>query len=79
MQISVALCTYNGERFLQAQLGSLLRQTLRPHEVVVGDDGSTDRTVELLARFAHADGYRPRANDGFGMKSLVKDSLAVWR
>ncbi|MEW6612150.1 MAG: glycosyltransferase [Pseudomonadota bacterium] len=52
MRISVALCTYNGERFLPEQLDSLARQTLRPHEVVVCDDGSTDRTVELLPRFA---------------------------
>lgn len=50
--ISIALCTYNGERFLQEQLDSLAAQTRLPDEVVVGDDGSTDGTMEILERWA---------------------------
>ncbi|HZD75966.1 MAG TPA: glycosyltransferase, partial [Acidobacteriaceae bacterium] len=49
--ISVAMPTYNGERFLREQLDSLVRQTLLPVELVVCDDGSTDSTVEILRRF----------------------------
>lgn len=49
--ISVALCTYNGERFLEAQLASVALQTRRPDEVVVCDDASTDRTVDVVRRF----------------------------
>jgi glycosyltransferase involved in cell wall biosynthesis len=52
VKISIALATYNGERFLQEQLDSLAAQTLRPCELVVGDDGSTDGTLEILERFA---------------------------
>lgn len=47
---SIALCTYNGAHFLEAQWDSLLAQTRRPDEIVVRDDGSTDGTVELLGR-----------------------------
>jgi len=50
--VSIALCTYNGERFLQEQLDSLAAQTRLPDEVVVGDDGSSDRTLEILERWA---------------------------
>jgi glycosyltransferase involved in cell wall biosynthesis len=50
-KVSVALCTYNGEQFLQAQLQSLLSQTRLPDELVVADDGSTDRTLEILRAF----------------------------
>ena len=46
------MATYNGERFLQEQLDSLAAQTLLPCELVVGDDGSTDGTLEILERFA---------------------------
>ena len=46
--ISIALCTYNGERFLQEQLDSLAAQTRLPDEVVVGDDGSSDDTLSIL-------------------------------
>jgi glycosyltransferase involved in cell wall biosynthesis len=49
--ISVALCTYNGARFLQAQLDSLLAQTRLPDEIVACDDGSADDTVAILERF----------------------------
>lgn len=51
-RLSVALCTYNGERFLGQQLDSLLGQTLLPHEIVVGDDASTDGTWGILQAFA---------------------------
>lgn len=50
--ISVALATYNGERFLAEQLESLVRQTRKPDELVVSDDCSTDKTCELVQSFA---------------------------
>jgi Glycosyltransferases involved in cell wall biogenesis len=50
-RLSVALCTYNGARFLEPQLESYLAQTRRPDELVVCDDGSTDETLAIVARF----------------------------
>ncbi len=52
MNISVAMCTYNGERFLEEQLNSIARQSLPPGEVIICDDGSTDATEEIVVRFA---------------------------
>lgn len=52
MKISVALATYNGERFLPDQLASLARQTHAPAELVVQDDRSSDGTLALLDEFA---------------------------
>lgn len=49
--VSVALCTYNGERFLEEQLDSIAMQSRMPDEVVVGDDGSSDSTLEILERW----------------------------
>jgi glycosyltransferase involved in cell wall biosynthesis len=51
-RISIALCTYNGARFLEAQLESFLAQSRLPDEVVACDDGSTDDTLAVLERFA---------------------------
>ncbi len=51
MKISVALCTYNGESFLKDQLSSIISQSLPPDEVIIGDDHSTDRTVEIIDSF----------------------------
>lgn len=51
-KVSVALCTYNGARFLAEQLDSIRAQTVLPDELVVGDDRSTDETVSMIGRFA---------------------------
>lgn len=48
--ISVALCTFNGEKFLEEQLESIMRQSVLPREIVISDDGSTDGTRALVDR-----------------------------
>ncbi len=50
--VSVALCTYNGERFLELQLQSLLEQTVLPDELIVCDDASSDGTLDIVESFA---------------------------
>lgn len=52
MHLSVALCTYNGARYLPEQLASIARQTRLPNELVLCDDGSQDTTLEMLEAFA---------------------------
>ena len=51
---SVALCTYNGQRFLAEQLASIAAQTRLPNELVVVDDASTDRTLQILHSFSRS-------------------------
>ena len=50
-KFSVAMCTYNGARFIGEQLASIAAQTRLPDELVVCDDRSTDRTVECIREF----------------------------
>lgn len=45
---SVCVATYNGERFIEAQLRSILDQIAEDDEIIVSDDGSTDRTLEII-------------------------------
>lgn len=53
--VSVALCTYNGERFIGEQVRSILDQTVPAFELVVSDDASSDRTLAIVAEvFAEA-------------------------
>ncbi len=52
-RISIALCTYNGEKFLKGQLDSYLQQLLPPCEVVACDDASSDSTRVILEEFSH--------------------------
>jgi glycosyltransferase involved in cell wall biosynthesis len=52
VSFSVAMCTYNGARFVAEQLASVAAQTRPPDELVVCDDGSADETRELVGEFA---------------------------
>lgn len=48
MKISIALCTYNGERYIRQQLESILHQTVAVTEIVVMDDCSSDSTIRVI-------------------------------
>jgi len=52
IQLSVAMCTYNGATFLEEQLNSIATQTRLPDELIVCDDASTDETCQILEKFA---------------------------
>lgn len=51
MTTAVAVALYNGERFIEKQMDCLRLQTQAPDQVVFCDDGSTDRTVELVKAY----------------------------
>ena len=46
--VSIALCTYNGDKFLEEQLDSLVNQTYQNIEIIIIDDFSSDQTIEIL-------------------------------
>ena len=49
--ISVCMATYNGERFIKQQIDSILPQLGEEDELIISDDGSTDRTLEIIASY----------------------------
>ena len=53
--ISIAMTTYNGEKYISAQIDSILSQTVSDFELVVCDDVSTDNTVDILKDYALKD------------------------
>ena len=46
--VSVCMATYNGERFIEEQLKSILTQIEPCDEIVISDDGSTDNTIKII-------------------------------
>ena len=52
--ISVLLTSYNRERYIAEAIESVLAQTFADFELIVTDDGSTDRTVAIAQRYAAA-------------------------
>jgi len=49
--ISIILCCYNSEKFLNETLNSIKNQTYTNYELIIVDDGSKDTTLEILERF----------------------------
>jgi len=67
--VSIAMCTYNGERFIGEQLDSILTQSHKNIELIITDDGSTDKTIEIIEKYQKADKriklYKNKKNLGF--------------
>lgn len=53
---SVAMAVYNGERFLEQQIDSILEQLSSDDELVISYDESQDGTLSLISRYAETDG-----------------------
>ena len=45
---SICIATYNGEKYIKEQLTSILSQINIDDEVIISDDGSTDKTIEII-------------------------------
>lgn len=56
MKISVAIATFNGEKYIEEQLRSILNQTIQVDEVIITDDKSTDNTVNIIEKFISDNG-----------------------
>src|SRR5581483_3242492 len=51
--ISCIVPTFNSERYLAETLDSILSQAYRPLDIIVADDGSTDGTIDVAARYGN--------------------------
>lgn len=51
LRVQILLSTYNGETYLEEQLKSLLQQTHQPIQILIRDDGSTDKTPNILNNY----------------------------
>lgn len=49
--VSVVMCTYNGMRFIRESIDSILSQTFHDFELIVWNDGSTDKTEEIVRSY----------------------------
>ena len=74
--VTVAMAVHNGARYLPAALDSVLGQSFRDFELVVVNDGSTDQTDEILARYQRRDPrLRMIQQDNRGLASSLNTSV----
>lgn len=78
--VSVLLCVYNGEPYISAAIESVLQQTFADFELVIINDGSRDRTHEILEEFAKKDSrVRVMHQENAGLTSALNTGLALCR
>ncbi len=67
--ISIAMCTYNGDRFIKEQLDSILNQTYKNLEIIICDDCSSDNTINIIKEYIKNDNrikfFKNKKNLGF--------------
>lgn len=73
IRVSVAMATYNGEKYIKEQIDSILTNLKENDELVISDDGSKDRTREIIAEYIKNDS-RIKLIDG--PKNGVKQNFA---
>jgi len=49
--VAILMCTYNGGKFLKAQIESIQNQTFKKWALYISDDGSKDKTIEIIHSF----------------------------
>ena len=54
-KVAILMSTYNGEKFISEQIASLEKQTFSNWKLYVRDDGSTDRTIEIVKKYCRED------------------------
>lgn len=80
MKISLIISTYNSPAALEACLRSVSAQTVRPYEVIIADDGSTDSTSEVIERFKQSVSFPVthvwQKNEGFRLATIRNKAIA---
>src|SRR5680860_905758 len=78
--ISVVCPTFNSSKFIEKTLMTIVDQSRKPEEVIISDDGSSDRTPEIVERFIlnHGDGitWKIRRNTHRGPGAARNDGVA---
>jgi glycosyltransferase involved in cell wall biosynthesis len=77
--VSVVIAAYNYGRYLDGALASVLGQSLRDLEVIVVDDGSTDDTGEVVARFLSDDRVRYERTNHVGQSAAKNTGIRLAR
>ena len=53
--VSVIMATFNGDKFIEAQLDSIINQSYRNWNLIIRDDGSTDQTLQIIKKYITLD------------------------
>ena len=76
LRVSVAMATYNGEKYLKEQLDSILENLKSNDEIIISDDGSTDKTLKILEQYEGEDSrIKVYKNSKLGVKKNFEKAI----
>lgn len=75
--VLILMSTYNGERFLAAQIDSIISQTFVNWTLMIRDDGSTDKTVDIIKKYCQTDPRLVYLDDKLGNLGISKSFSAL--
>lgn len=79
MKVSVAMCTFNGAKYIDEQLSSILNQNYVIDEIIIVDDCSTDNTVSMIKKYIYKNKNIKLFNNlnNLGYKKNFKKALSL--
>ncbi len=78
-KVSVLICVYNGEKFVRQALESIYNQTYQNFEVIIVDDGSTDKTPDILVNMKDSRTFIYRNPENLGLTKSLNIGLKLCR
>ena len=72
-KIDILMATYNGEKYLAEQLDSIINQTYHNWNLLIRDDSSTDRTLEIIQDYQKKDNRIKLLKDNKGNLGIVRN------
>ncbi len=79
MTVTVVIPAYNNSEHIARALDSVCSQTLKPHQVIVVDDGSTDDTAEIVKKYDNVEYiYQQNAGASAGRNTGIENATGEW-
>jgi len=75
MSVDILLAAYNGEKYIESQILSIVSQTYQNWNLIIHDDGSSDYTVEIVKKWANIDHRIILIEDGFIFRNPAQNFL----
>lgn len=75
-KIEILMATYNGEKYIKEQINSIINQTYINWRLLIRDDGSKDKTVEIIKEYEKKDDRIKLLEDNKGNLGFIKNLLS---
>lgn len=76
-EVDILLATYNGEKYIKDQINSIIYQTYKNWRLIIRDDGSSDKTVEILNYYKNLDSRIVICNDEKGNLGVFQNFMEL--